>query len=226
MTQSSGNLSGPVTPVELTLTNSNDPRIDSRLVSTQLGNKHKAVLSLLDRYINVFKTHGQLTFKKEVGERKQGGGNAERYALLNENQTYLLLNLSRNTEIVVVLKSKLITAFSNARRAAEVHQTEYRPAYRALHDAIKLKADGSLNERFMHMNANKVLNQVAGIGAGERSRAGFLQQSLLAVGAALAAKAVLRADDSKGLQQLIKTALLPLDGALSLEMDVGLGQRA
>lgn len=197
-------------------TTTTEARVDSRLLAKQLGNKHKAVLTLLDRYLPTFKAHGQLTFKKEVGSRKQGGGNAERYALLNENQAYFLLSLSRNTEIVVALKSRLITAFSEARRAADVRRTEYLPAHHAMHDAIKDKAAGSPNERFMHINANKALNQLAGVQAGCRAGAGTLQQSLLAVGSALAARAVQAAQDAQGLHQHIKNALKPLEGVLSL----------
>jgi phage regulator Rha-like protein len=102
-------------------------RIDSRLLAAHMGNGHKAVMGLLDRYLGAFRTHGQLTFQKEVGDRRQGGGNAERYALLNEDQAYFLLSLSRNSEIVVALKSKLIAAFSEARRATDMRQREYPP---------------------------------------------------------------------------------------------------
>jgi phage regulator Rha-like protein len=203
------------TSLALTTTHT-EARIDSRLVAQGLGNTHKAVMSLIDRYRASFKAHGQLTFKKEVGDRKHGGGNAARYALLNEDQAFFLLNLSRNTEIVVVLKSKLITAFSEARRAADVRRTEYLPAHHAMHDAIKDKAAGSPNERFMHINANKALNQLAGVQAGCRAGAGTLQQSLLAVGSALAARAVHAAQDAQGLHQHIKNALKPLEGILSL----------
>ena len=55
-------------------TTATEARIDSRTLAEGLRNQHKAVLTLLDRYFDVFKQHGQLTFKKEVGERKQGGG--------------------------------------------------------------------------------------------------------------------------------------------------------
>lgn len=60
----------------------------------------------------------------EVGERTQGGGNAERFALLNEDQAFFLLALSRNTERVVELKSDLIMAFREARYGAACQTLE------------------------------------------------------------------------------------------------------
>ena len=72
-------------------TTSTMARIDSRLLALQLDNRHKAVMTLI-----------------------------ERYALLTEDQSYFLLSLSRNTDTVVALKSMLIRAFGQARRAADL----------------------------------------------------------------------------------------------------------
>ena len=112
------------------------------------------------------------------------------------------------------LKVKMVAAYRDARRAAEVRDAEYLPSYRAMHDAIKRAANGSPNERFMHMNANKFLNQLAGVRPGQRPVAGQLQQSILAVGCAMAAKAVTEAPDGHGLHQHIKNALKPLASVL------------
>ena len=190
-----------------------EPRIDSRLLAKSLRNKHKAVMALIDRYADKFKAMGLLPFKKEV---ITGKGQPEKFALLNEDQAFFLLSLSRNNDHVVSLKLKLVLAFRDARRAAAVRQDEYLPAHHALHDAIRDKAAGSPNERFMHINANKALNQLAGVQAGCRADAGTLKQSLLAVGSAMAARAVLAAQDRHGLQQHIKNALKPLEGILVL----------
>lgn len=191
-----------------------EPRADTRLLAKHLGNTHKAVMALVDRYQERLQSFGQLPFKKEVGDRAQGGGNAERFALLNEDQAFCLVALSRNTDRVVDLKVKMVAAFGDARRAAEVREAEYLPSYHAMHDAIKRAANGSPNERFMHINANKVLNQLAGVQPGQRPAAGQLQQSILAVGCAMAARAVTEAPDGHGLHQHIKTALKPLASVL------------
>lgn len=93
----------------------NEARVDSRLLADQLANKHKSTIELIDRYSDKFKQFGHLPFQTEVGARAQGGGKAERFAILNEDQAYFLLSLSRNTDRVVELKSCLILAFREAR---------------------------------------------------------------------------------------------------------------
>ena len=196
---------------ELTLVK-NERRADTRLLAKHLGNQHKNVFELVKNYNADFEQLGKVTFQTEA----LPSGQLEKFALLNEDQAYLLLTYSRNTAKVRALKIKMVAAFRDARRAAEVRQTEYLPGYHALHDAIKVKANGSPNERFMHMNANKELNRLAGVQPGQRASAGQLQQSILAVGCAMAAKAAAAAPDRHGLHQHIKNALKPLADVLTL----------
>ena len=82
-----------------------EARVDSRLLAQHLGNQHKAVIALVDRYATEFKGMGILPFEK--GEIT-GRGQPERFALLNEDQAYFMLSLSRNTPRVVALKAKLV----------------------------------------------------------------------------------------------------------------------
>jgi phage regulator Rha-like protein len=187
-----------------------EARIDTRTLALRLGNKHRHSLRLIDKYIPEFKKHGQVSFRNADGEREQGGGKGTRYALLNEDQAYLLLSLSRNTEIVVALKSQLIAAFGAYRRAAEMRQIEYIPAYHQAHDQIKILANGAAGEHFDHMNLNRLLNKVVGIEAGQRGSAPTNKQALLTVGLMLANKAMQGASDSKTGYQRAKQAILPL----------------
>ena len=196
---------------ELTLVK-NERRADTRLLAKHLGNQHKNVFELVKNYKADFEQLGKVTFQTEA----LPSGQLEKYALLNEDQAYLLLTYSRNSAKVRALKVKMVKAFAEARRAAEVRQVEYLPAYHQLHDAIKVAANGSPNERFIHMNANKALNQLAGVESGQRAGAGSLQQSILAVGSALAAQALQNATDGHGLNKRIKAALEPLTGILAL----------
>lgn len=198
--------------LELTVTKT-EHRIDSRLLAQHLGSKHRNLFELVQDLKADFDELGLLRF--ETG--KPNNGRPEKFALLNEDQAYLLLTYSRNTAKVRALKFKLVKAFRDVRRALDARKLEYLPAYHALHDAIKLHAAGSPHERFQHMNANKALNRMADIDAGQRPGAGPLTQSLLAVGSALAAKAVLEADDTRGLQERINTALKPLEAVRQLE---------
>lgn len=187
-------------------------RADTRLLAQHLGILHRSVFRLVSDYRPDFEAFGKVRFENAPSS----SGQSEKFALLNEDQAYLLLTYSRNTAKVRALKVKMVQAFRDARRAAEVRQVEYLPAYHALHDAIKAKAAGSPKERFMHINANKALNKLAGIEAGQRPMAGTAQQSMLAVGAMLATKATLEAKDGHGLQQRINAALKPLADVLTL----------
>lgn len=196
---------------ELTLVK-NERRADTRLLAKHLGNQHKNVFELVKNYKADFEQLAKVTFQTEA----LPSGQLEKFALLNEDQAYLLLTYSRNTTKVRALKVKMVKAFAEARHAAEVRQVEYLPAYHQLHDAIKVAANGSPNERFIHMNANKALNQLAGVESGQRAGAGSLQQSILAVGSALAAQALQNATDGHGLHKRIKAALEPLTGILAL----------
>ncbi|MFP5422355.1 MAG: Rha family transcriptional regulator [Gammaproteobacteria bacterium] len=93
-----------------------EARVDSRLLANQLGNKHKSTIELIDRYADKFKRFGLLPFQTEsVKEAGARGTKHYRYVLLNEDQAYFLLSLSRNTEQVVDLKASLVMAFREAR---------------------------------------------------------------------------------------------------------------
>ena len=194
-----------------------EPRIDSRLLAKSLRNKHKAVMALIERYADKFKDFGQLPFKKEVGDRAQGGGNPERFALLNEDQALFLLSLSRNSDRVVDLKVKLIQAFSEARRAADQRQVEYLPTYHQLHDVIHSLARNSSNEKFVHMNVNKLVNKAAGVGAGQRATLALFQQSMLIVAQAVAANALRGATDHHAGYERVKQSLQALAAMTQLE---------
>ena len=199
-------------------TTTTEARIDSRLLAKQLGNKHRHVMALLDKYLNKLKTFGHVSFKNADGERKQGGGKGERYALLNENQAYFVLSLSRNSEIVVGLKARLIQVFSDYRRAEDMRRTEYLPVYRHLQGVIHTVAAGSVNERHVHINIAKLLNKTAGIDAGQRAAAPVPKLALLIVAQMTAAQAMQSAADHREGYQRVKAFMLALSGITMLEV--------
>ncbi|MER2529208.1 MAG: Rha family transcriptional regulator [Candidatus Competibacter denitrificans] len=94
-----------------------EPRVDSRLIAVELGVAHKNTRSLVENYQNEFQEFGQLPFKTEVVNGHQGGGNPTKFYLLNEDQTYFLMTLVRNTEEAVNLKKRLVQAFAQYRSA-------------------------------------------------------------------------------------------------------------
>ena len=188
-----------------------EPRVDSRLLAKQLGTKHRPTMALIEKHRQRLESFGKVIFQKAPSTDSRTG-QRERYACLNEDQALFLLTLKRNTERVMDLKMRLIKAFSNARRAAAVRQTEYLPSYHAMSDRIHELAQGSPNEHFLHMNVAKLVNQAAGIEAGQRPGAPLPKQSVLAVAHMLAAGAIEQATDRHQIQGLVKKTLVPLAG--------------
>ena len=190
-----------------------EPRIDSRVLALHFGKAHHDLFELVKNYRTDFEQLGVVRFQTEKPLPGSKGGRPERFALLNEDQAYLLLTYSRNTAKSRALKIKLVKAFGEARRAAQAHRAEYLPTYHALHDAIHARAAGSSNEKFVHLNVNKLINQTAGIEAGQRASATVPQQSLLTVAQAVAAKAMQQAPNHRAGFQQTKAALLALTQA-------------
>lgn len=192
-----------------------EARVDSRLLATGLRNQHKNVMELIERYADHFKRFGVLPFQTEKPTGAKGG-RPERFALLNEDQSYFLLSLSRNSEHVVELKANLVLAFKQARAGQDVSAVEYLPGYRELHALAHELAAGSENERFVHMNLNKLVNKTVGIGAGQRGNLAAPVRSLTVVAQTLAAKAMEGAKDHKDGYEKAKQALGQLGQALQV----------
>lgn len=96
------------------------PLVDTRTIATGFGVEHESTARLVDKYSDRFQEFGILRF--EIGEIK-GRGQPERFYLLNEDQTYFLLTLTRNTVQVVDLKHRLVQAFSEFRKVAGMVST-------------------------------------------------------------------------------------------------------
>ena len=160
-----------IEPVAIALQTGRDetPRVDSRELAQRMGVKHKNTIELLDKHKADFLELGVLPFQTEKPSGPNGG-RPERFALLNEDQAYLLLTYSRNTAKVRGLKVKLVQAFSAARKAAEQRKCDYLPTYHLAHDALKGLAPDRLRQQHLHMNVNKLLNKVAGLDAGPQDQ--------------------------------------------------------
>ena len=160
-------------------------RVDSRVLAAHLDNAHQHVRELLERYSSDFATLG--VFQFETGKPSGGacGGRPERYALLNEDQCYLLLTYSRNTDRVRALKLRLVIAFRDARSRQALHDGVYLPSYHALHDEVTEMARraheaGSVaGEEVFHCNVNKLANKVCNLRAGERRSLTPTQRAIL-----------------------------------------------
>lgn len=163
-----------------------EARVDSRQLAEQLGNQHESTMKLLKEYRADFREFGILRF--EIGKPPAGskGGRPEEYALLNEDQCYLLLTYSRNTPRARALKINLVKAFSEARNRASAVDPQYLPLYHAMHAEVAALAQrakecgSSTPEHLFHINANKALNAAMGIANGERHTLTIEQQLILA----------------------------------------------
>lgn len=186
-----------------------EARIDTRLLASHLGSQHESLLKTISTHQTDFEQLGKVRFQigASPGSRT---GQAVKFALLNEDQAYLLLTYSRNSVRVRELKIRLVKTFREARLSADLRKAEYLPTYHWLHDAIRDLAGGSPNERFVHCNVNKLVNKAVGIEAGCRSSASLPQQSILTVAQAIAARAFQSAPDHHDGYQSAKLALAPL----------------
>jgi phage regulator Rha-like protein len=189
-----------------------ESRVDTRTLAQGLRNQHKNVLELIERYKDTFERFGKVAFQTEP----LASGQRERYALLNEDQSYFLLSLSRNTDHVVDLKANLVLAFKEARAGQALVAIEYLPGYHELHDKAHELANGSPNERFVHMNLNKLVNKAVGISSGQRSTIPAPVRSLTVVAQTLAARAMAGTKDHHDGYERAKTALTALGTALTV----------
>ena len=189
-----------------------EARIDSRLLAVNMHKDHANLLELVKTHRADFEQFGLIRFQTGLID---GRGRPEKFALLNEDQAFLLLTYTRNTERTRQLKIKLVKAFGEARRAASQHSTEYLPAYHQLHDEIHALAAGSSHERHVHMNVNRLINKTVGIKAGQRALAGIPTQALMIVAQTVAAQAMHSAPNHHDGYQRVKQSMQVLT-ALSL----------
>ena len=118
---------------------------------------------------------------------------------------------------MVDLKLKLVQVFSEARRVADQRQTEYLPTYYRLHKTVHQLAGQSANEKFVHINFNKLVNKTAGLEAGQRPKAGLSQQAMLIVAQAVATQAMQGATDHHDGYQLAKRSLSALAAVINVQ---------
>jgi len=79
---------------------------------------------LVDKYTSQFKVFGLLPFETEAVKREsERGTKYEKFHLLNEDQTYFLMTLVRNTTRTIELKQRLVRTFSDCRR--QIHALQH-----------------------------------------------------------------------------------------------------
>jgi phage regulator Rha-like protein len=164
-----------------------EARADSRMLAEQLGVQHKSTIALVEKHTKHFLRFGLLPFQTEAVKTPGARGTKHhKFALLNEDQAYFLLSLTKNTAKVVELKANLVMAFSEARNRTSVANVQYLPLYHAMHAEVSALAQRAKDcgsntpEHLFHINANKALNGAMGIASGERHTLTIEQQLILA----------------------------------------------
>ena len=94
----------------------------SLIIAEECRIGHETVLNHVRNHKNRFEKLGPLRFEIDVAIRKQGGGTALEYAILNEDHAMVLITMLRNTEIVLDFKFALVVAFRKA--INELHRIE------------------------------------------------------------------------------------------------------
>lgn len=148
-------------------------RADSRSFVVKMDIRHRQLMENIRKYQDKFEELGILPFETE---EITGRGQPEKYALLNEDQAYFLLTLSRNSDAVVAAKLALVKAFKAARSGiatAEVARLEGKKARReetaAIAELVKYATDqGSKSAKMYYMSITKMTNEILGIQAGQR----------------------------------------------------------
>lgn len=110
---------------ELVIQKYNDiETVDSRLVAEQLGIEHRALIQLIRTHQESIESNFERVAFEMLPLETAGGVQNLTVAHLSEDQALFIGSLSRNTQKVVEFKSKLVKAFSLARRPKELSKKE------------------------------------------------------------------------------------------------------
>ena len=152
-------------------------RADSRSFVSKLDVRHRQLIENIRKYQDKFEELGLLPFETEaVNEDGARGIKYQQYALLNEDQAYFLLTLSRNSEAVVSAKLALVKAFRQARshiaktEAARIEGKKVRgEETAAIAELVQYATDhGSESAKMYYVSITKMTNKLIGIESGKR----------------------------------------------------------
>lgn len=150
-------------------------RADSRSFVSKMDIRHRQLMENIRKYEPQFLELGRLPFETETLQTA-GGPQQTSYALLNEDQAYFLLTLSRNSDAVVSAKLALVKAFRQARghiAKAETARIEGKKARyeetAAIAELVQYATDhGSESAKMYYVSITKMTNKLLGIEAGKR----------------------------------------------------------
>ncbi|SSY70124.1 Rha family transcriptional regulator [Alysiella crassa] len=161
-----------------------DSLIDSRQMAEMLGIQHESFIKNISEHESALSELG--VFRFEIGKPQKGskGGRPETYALLNENQAFFAVTLSRNTPQAVKAKLLLVKAFAAARNLIEA-QHGYLESHKKLHatigqmQAIALQRGSNAPPFAHHVNLERLNNKLLGIPKDSRATLNRKQKQVL-----------------------------------------------
>lgn len=99
----------------VTLNDTDCPITTSLAIAEGVGNPHASVIKVIRQNIADFEEFGMIGFEIQPKPAGQRGGSDTEYAILNEQQSALLLTYFRNNDTVKAFKKALIKAFFEMR---------------------------------------------------------------------------------------------------------------
>jgi phage regulator Rha-like protein len=122
-----------MTTNELVFAIKEQPMTDTLIIAEATGVQHKNLLELVRTYIDDLQEFGRVAFETRVVNRPQGGGMAREVAILNEEQTTLLITYMRNSDVVRQFKKAIVKAFFEMRKTIhgiKIATTDKRDAHK------------------------------------------------------------------------------------------------
>jgi phage regulator Rha-like protein len=132
--------------------------VSSLSLAEGVGNEHKAVIQLIRQNIDDLQEFGLVEF--QILPRLQGkhGGSEVQYALLNEQQSTLLLTYMRNNDVVRVFKKRLIKAFYDLRTVSA-----FNPDTLSRADILRMALEAENEKQKLSETLNQVYQWAQGL---------------------------------------------------------------
>ncbi|MGJ0125931.1 Rha family transcriptional regulator [Pantoea sp. RHCKP32] len=130
-------------------------------IADGVGRDHDTIIKLVDRNKTDLEEFGTVGF-----EIRKSGGKPLRIALLNEQQTTLLITYMRNNDVVRAFKKRLVAEFFKMRStlaAQRMDRNSARLEYRPMTDAIKHEREAQGKQIAPHHFSNEadLINRLA-----------------------------------------------------------------
>lgn len=94
------------------------PLLDSRVAAKELGIEHKSLRETIEAHSD------SLMISRFETAKSESAGRPEKFYLLTERQTLLLITMVKNTEEALIAKTNLVDAFMEMRRQLDVIKAE------------------------------------------------------------------------------------------------------